>query len=35
MAGKIAPNMFPKCGTPLLCIPVNILAIAFNFEAQK
>jgi hypothetical protein len=35
IAGKMAPKMFPKWGTPLLCIPVNILAIAIKFEEQK
>ena len=29
MAGIIAPNTLPRCGTPELCIPVNILAICF------
>ncbi|PGH39345.1 MAG: hypothetical protein CRN43_09700 [Candidatus Nephrothrix sp. EaCA] len=24
MAGKIAPSKFPKCGRPVLCIPVRI-----------
>jgi hypothetical protein len=28
IAGKIAPNKFPKCGVPVLCTPVKILAIA-------
>jgi hypothetical protein len=27
IAGAIAPSKFPKCGFPLLCIPVKILAI--------
>ena len=27
MAGFIAPNIFPKCGFPELCIPVSTLAI--------
>ena len=26
-AGKIAPKIFPKCGVPVLCIPVKTLAI--------
>jgi hypothetical protein len=29
MAGKIAPNKFPKCGVPVLCTPVKILDIKF------
>jgi hypothetical protein len=27
IAGIIAPKRFPRCGLPLLCIPVKILAI--------
>ena len=27
-AGFIAPNIFPKWGLPVLCIPVRILAIS-------
>ena len=27
IAGIIAPSKFPKWGVPVLCIPVNILAI--------
>jgi hypothetical protein len=27
IAGKIAPNKFPKCGVPVLCTPVKIFAI--------
>jgi len=27
MAGKIAPNKFPKWGVPVLCTPVKILDI--------
>lgn len=30
IAGKIAPNRFPKCGVPVLCTPVSILAIGFS-----
>ena len=25
IAGIIAPNIFPRCGVPVLCMPVNIL----------
>jgi hypothetical protein len=35
MAGMIAPKMFPKCGVPVLCIPVSILAIAFCARLAK
>ncbi len=34
MAGIIAPNKFPKCGVPVLCTPVNILDIFFDFTAK-
>jgi hypothetical protein len=27
IAGIIAPSKFPRCGMPVLWIPVNILAI--------
>ena len=29
-SGMIAPNKLPKCGIPLLCIPVRIRAIALQ-----
>ena len=36
IAGMIAPNRFPRCGVPVLCMPVNILAILlFNFDVVK
>ena len=30
IAGMMAPNKLPKWGLPLLCIPVNILAIVLQ-----
>jgi len=33
--GNIAPNKLPKCGRPVLCIPVKILAIFKNFPQRK
>jgi hypothetical protein len=35
MAGIIAPNIFPKCGVPVLCIPVSILAIGLFSKITK
>ena len=32
MAGIIAPNKLPKCGLPLLCMPVKILAIVLQIK---
>ncbi len=32
IAGMIAPSMFPKCGVPVLCIPVSILAILMRLR---
>ena len=32
MAGRTAPNRLPKCGVPVLCTPVRILAIGFVFD---
>ena len=29
----MAPNKFPKCGVPVLCIPVSIVDILFFFTA--
>jgi hypothetical protein len=34
IAGIIAPKRFPKCGIPLLCIPVKILAIVFCLKSE-
>jgi hypothetical protein len=33
IAGIIAPKRFPKCGVPVLCTPVSILAIIFPAKA--
>ena len=33
IAGIIAPNRLPKCGVPVLCTPVSILAIVLPAKA--
>lgn len=35
MAGITAPKIFPKCGVPVLCIPVKILAIILVSKKDK
>lgn len=35
IAGIIAPNKFPKCGLPELCMPVKILAMNLIFVTNK
>jgi hypothetical protein len=35
MAGIIAPKMFPRCGVPVLWIPVKTLAIRSFYKNNK
>src|SRR5262245_39885730 len=35
IAGMIAPSRLPRCGLPLLCIPVSILAIILQIKERK
>jgi hypothetical protein len=35
MAGRIAPKILPKCGVPVLWIPVNTLAIPLEYKNKK
>jgi hypothetical protein len=35
MAGIIAPKIFPKCGVPVLCIPVKIRAMGLFSKKTK
>lgn len=30
MAGIMAPSRFPRCGVPVLCMPVSILDIVID-----
>jgi hypothetical protein len=32
MAGMMAPNKFPRCGLPLLCIPVRMRDMAAKID---
>jgi len=34
MAGIIAPSKFPRCGRPLLCIPVKIRVIDGKYNRE-
>ena len=34
IAGRIAPKILPRCGVPVLCIPVSILAITLPAKAD-
>jgi hypothetical protein len=31
IAGRMAPKIFPKCGVPVLCMPVRMRAIDEKF----
>ena len=33
--GKIAPSILPKCGVPVLCIPVKTLGIVYFYKNNK
>src|SRR5690606_32483634 len=34
IAGTIAPKIFPRCGVPVLCIPVSILDIVLKIFSK-